>query len=260
MTLHKEHTHRAFVQDGGFKAEVLSVGDDGVRLHDAMPPGYYSNATAREIGEAFLWVANRAGKALHEQMPPQPKEQAWEGYARRMPTPRGYAEAQQAAAQNALTVADIKAISDQMPPQPETVVWKPSTFYVAAPFIMKEKARTIRDAIARNTGWQCEALWLEGKRDVLIHSDDDERFAREDLEDIRNSDVLVHLAGGEGMLTRSGGRHVELGYALALGKHVVHIGQQENIFHSIVPVYSNVTDFLANDLLASKAAEELLFT
>ena len=62
------------------------------------------------------------------------------------------------------------------------------------------------------------------------------------------------------MRTHSGGRHVELGYALALGKHVVHIGQQENIFHSIVPVFSNVKDFLANDVVAAKAAEELMFT
>ena len=241
MTLHKEHTHRAFVQDGGFKAEVLSVGADGVRLHDAMPPGYYSNATAREIGEAFLWVANRTNQG---------------GYAQ-----QAAATAQQALAHDALTVADIKALYEQMPPQPQWVPGgKQTSFYVAAPFIMKEKARTIRDAIARHTGWRCEARWLVGKHDVLIHSDDDERFAREDLEDIRNSDVLVHLAGGEGMLTRSGGRHVELGYALALGKHVVHIGQQENIFHSIVPVFSNVTDFLANDLWASKAAEELMFT
>ena len=223
MTLHKEHQHRACVKDGGFKAELFSVGDEGVRLQDAMPPGYYSNATAREIGEVFLWVANRDVTHLAE-----PEKFAMADLAR-----------------------TVKANG-----------WElnlATGFYVAAPFSMKKKAGQIAEKIRAATGWKCRARWLFGKHDVLIHSDDDERFAKEDLEDVRNSDVLVHIAA-EGMRTHSGGRHVELGYALALGKHVVHIGQQENIFHSIVPVFSNVKAFLANDVVAAKAAEELMFT
>ena len=56
--------------------------------------------------------------------------------------------------------------------------------------------------------------------------------ALDDFEDIDAADVLAlwnpkhhHGAG-------SGGRHVEVGYALARGKRVVLMGDRENVFHS----------------------------
>jgi hypothetical protein len=46
------------------------------------------------------------------------------------------------------------------------------------------------------------------------------------VEDIVGCDILLHVASGG-----KGGRHVELGMALAMRKVVVHVGDPENAFH-----------------------------
>jgi hypothetical protein len=56
-----------------------------------------------------------------------------------------------------------------------------------------------------------------------------------DQEDLLAADTVVCFseeAGAGG----SGGRHVELGMALALGKHVVVVGRREHIFHHLPEV------------------------
>jgi len=87
--------------------------------------------------------------------------------------------------------------------------------------------------------------WLDGRGENMSRDGQ----ARMDLEDIRECDVLVHIAPGQvGDGYRSGGRHVELGYALAFGKPIIHVGQAENVFHdlslevAIVPAGNRVAD------------------
>lgn len=53
-------------------------------------------------------------------------------------------------------------------------------------------------------------------------------WAIKDLEDVDACDVLVSLASFENV---PGGKHVELGYALGIGKKVIHWCRIENIFH-----------------------------
>jgi hypothetical protein len=60
-------------------------------------------------------------------------------------------------------------------------------------------------------------------------------FAVDDLEDIQNSNVVISFtekpdSGGRG------GRHVEFGIALALGKKLIIIGPRENVFHCLPKV------------------------
>jgi len=68
------------------------------------------------------------------------------------------------------------------------------------------------------------------------YSDDQNKFERmqdasiRDFKDVRECDLLVCLTDGENQLTH-GGRHTELGIALALGKRVVVIGELEQVFH-----------------------------
>lgn len=76
--------------------------------------------------------------------------------------------------------------------------------------------------------------WITGAHDEGAGPADDEtlrRFASEDLEDLRAADALV--AWNPRWVHRSGrgGRHVELGYALAIGKPVILVGERENVFH-----------------------------
>jgi hypothetical protein len=56
------------------------------------------------------------------------------------------------------------------------------------------------------------------------------RFAAEDLDDISESDYLIAFTESAGTGHSRGGRHVELGFALALGIPVHIIGPRENIF------------------------------
>jgi nucleoside 2-deoxyribosyltransferase len=51
-----------------------------------------------------------------------------------------------------------------------------------------------------------------------------------DEADVRRSDALILMAEEEGNWV-PGGKHVETGIALALGKPVVVLGHRENVFH-----------------------------
>lgn len=57
--------------------------------------------------------------------------------------------------------------------------------------------------------------------------------ANKDLRDIRRADALICFGPSYPGGSNSGGRHVELGYALGLGKKIVFVGEPENVFHSL---------------------------
>lgn len=61
-------------------------------------------------------------------------------------------------------------------------------------------------------------------------------FAREDLADVARADLLLAYHPGGWHDKGTGGRHVEFGYALALGKQVVLLGKRTNIFHHLACV------------------------
>lgn len=54
--------------------------------------------------------------------------------------------------------------------------------------------------------------------------------ARVDLEDIRASQVLIAFTEEASVGYTTGGRHVELGYAIALGLQICLVGRRENVF------------------------------
>ncbi len=73
-------------------------------------------------------------------------------------------------------------------------------------------------------------------------------FAEDDLEDIRQADILVLFSESpELSQTKRGGRHVEFGIALGLGKLLVVIGPRENVFHCLEKVarFDTWTDSLS---------------
>ena len=55
--------------------------------------------------------------------------------------------------------------------------------------------------------------------------------ALKDYWDIQRADTLIFFAEEPEQQPRRGGRHVEFGMALALGKKVLVVGGEENIFH-----------------------------
>jgi nucleoside 2-deoxyribosyltransferase len=96
--------------------------------------------------------------------------------------------------------------------------------YVAAPWIWRERARKLAYQIIE-TGHQVNSRWLwqdDGVSETV--------GARQDLEDIDMADAIVLMTMPKGTMFSSGGRMVELGYAMAKGKRVMIVGDRENVF------------------------------
>ena len=120
--------------------------------------------------------------------------------------------------------------------------------YLAAPYaardILKEHV-----PLFEYHGHEITCGWLKGTRPLgessygiseVSTQEEVEAHAQMDLEDVEQADVVVLYTAGYvaeiGGLDpvahnlTSGGRHVEVGYALAKGKPVIVIGPLENIF------------------------------
>jgi nucleoside 2-deoxyribosyltransferase len=100
------------------------------------------------------------------------------------------------------------------------------TVYIAAPYELREQANAVRLLLA-DRHIVCSSRWIV-QDDSAIESHE---WAQVDLDDIKAADVLVALNPPEFARSGSGGRHVELGYALALDKQILVVGARSNIFH-----------------------------
>jgi hypothetical protein len=84
-------------------------------------------------------------------------------------------------------------------------------------------------------GCEVTSRWLTvaSRRPGVAYSEEDwQRLAVVDQEDVLAADALVCFSEDEG-LGGNGGRHVELGMAVALGKQVILVGRREHIFHRL---------------------------
>lgn len=70
--------------------------------------------------------------------------------------------------------------------------------------------------------------------------------AVKDFEDIDKSDCILVYSPRKGFRNGTGGKHVELGYAMATGKAIFLMGERENIFHyhPTVRIVDSVESFL----------------
>ncbi|HLF76737.1 MAG TPA: hypothetical protein VJB57_04535 [Dehalococcoidia bacterium] len=87
-------------------------------------------------------------------------------------------------------------------------------------------------------GFEVTSRWLTvaAREPGVAYSEDDlRRLAVIDQEDVLAADTLVCFAEDQGE-GGNGGRHVEVGMALALGKQVIVIGRREHIFHRLPEV------------------------
>lgn len=87
-------------------------------------------------------------------------------------------------------------------------------------------------------GHTVTSRWLLGnhqaENDELQRGAEAERFAREDLDDVDDADVVICFSEPPRTSTSRGGRHVEFGYALALRKPLCVVGPRENVFACLV--------------------------
>jgi nucleoside 2-deoxyribosyltransferase len=104
--------------------------------------------------------------------------------------------------------------------------------YLAGQYASKDYLRTVADQLICD-GHFITASWLQEHHPptVQLHEVSNEElrgYAVQDIEDIRASDAMVFFSVIDA--TKRGGRHVEMGVALALGLPVYVVGPRENIF------------------------------
>lgn len=113
-------------------------------------------------------------------------------------------------------------------------------FYLASRFGRRDELNGYAQDLRRK-GYEVTSRWLTQHQKIDIqapgakYSFDDRRlFAMHDYEDVLRADRLIAFTEDPADLDatggRRGGRHVELGLALAKGKHVYVVGHYENVF------------------------------
>lgn len=84
--------------------------------------------------------------------------------------------------------------------------------------------------------------WLRGGHEWVGTPDEEipvahnARFAQEDLDDIDAADLIVCFTEPARSGPARGGRHVEMGYALAKGIPILTVGHRENVFYCLPQV------------------------
>lgn len=99
----------------------------------------------------------------------------------------------------------------------------PLTVYVAASYPRKAEAKGLAEYI-RSLGHRVNARWLDGEP----ANGNEQEWAIKDADDAIAADCVVCLTGDS--LTR-GGRHAEVGIAIAMQHRVILVGPQEQLFH-----------------------------
>jgi hypothetical protein len=94
----------------------------------------------------------------------------------------------------------------------------------------------------RGIGFKVSSRWIEGNHQlqdgVSTQAADEEgkRFALEDWDDLKRAGIVIAFTEPPRGNNSRGGRHVEYGAALAMGKRCIVIGTRENVFHLLPQV------------------------
>ena len=111
---------------------------------------------------------------------------------------------------------------------------------------MKRRAEDLR-----NLGHLVTSRWVDGHHEAPGALDDPSwpGIAQEDVDDVRAADVVVSFTQKRG---GGGGRHVEFGLGLGLGKRLVLVGPREHLFHTLPSVEVYLTWSEALESLATQ--------
>jgi nucleoside 2-deoxyribosyltransferase len=108
--------------------------------------------------------------------------------------------------------------------------------YLAARFSRRDELIQRKEAL-ESFGFVVTSRWLTDHYAEWVSIDpttvapeERGRWAMGDLSDIEECQCLIHFTGNAEIGYSTGGRHTEMGYALALGKQIIVCGPRENIF------------------------------
>jgi len=115
-----------------------------------------------------------------------------------------------------------------------------TTIYLAASFNQQERMRAFRDVLQSFNGIALTSRWIDvhgetsmQDREIRAEPDKAEYYGQEDLDDIDRADIFIMFSDTS---STSGGRHTELGYALAREKVIFIAGPRENVFQALSQV------------------------
>jgi len=104
--------------------------------------------------------------------------------------------------------------------------------YLASKFEDYERQKRLRDYLWEKHAILVTARWIRGGHDPNGNTPDEAlKYATEDLADLRAADMIVVWNPKSFHGSGRGGRHVELGYAIACGKPIILVGPPENVFY-----------------------------
>jgi hypothetical protein len=99
--------------------------------------------------------------------------------------------------------------------------------YIAAKYGQIFEMQRVRDRLVQE-GHVVTAQWIDGNESSMSQ----EAAAVMDMEDVKRADTVLSFSNPKGQLNTGGGRHVEFGLGLALGKRMLVVGPKgEHIFH-----------------------------
>jgi hypothetical protein len=122
-----------------------------------------------------------------------------------------------------------------LPDRPERTRPMRRMVYLSAASERQEELRRYRSALEKQE-WTVTSSWLDEWMRIDYSAS---QLAVQDVADIYACDVFVAFADGQ---YSRGGRHVELGVALALGKFVICVGPKEHLFHSHPSIMARLDD------------------
>jgi nucleoside 2-deoxyribosyltransferase len=110
--------------------------------------------------------------------------------------------------------------------------------YLASRYSRLPEMQAVREDL-RVAGHEVTSRWVNGEHQA---SDNDApllltaKFATEDQEDLEAADCVISFTEAPRTGPTRGGRHVEFGMAIALGKRLIVVGHRENVFHALPDV------------------------
>ena len=112
--------------------------------------------------------------------------------------------------------------------------------YLASRYSRFQEMQAYRNQLEALFGHTVTSRWINGDHQIddaglSLQAKEAERtrFAEEDVADLLAADCVVSFTEAPRSTNSRGGRHVEFGIALGLGKHVFVVGHRENVFHCL---------------------------
>jgi nucleoside 2-deoxyribosyltransferase len=109
--------------------------------------------------------------------------------------------------------------------------------YLAARYSRFAELQGYRAQLEQLSAHRVTSRWIDGSHQLdeeglssPARAEERMRFAREDWNDLRTSDCVVCFTEKPRTSNSRGGRHVELGLALAWQKRTLVVGWRENVF------------------------------